>query len=113
MLTLINSCDSILAWCLVIRAEVRVLHEIQLVDGIDKARVQIGQHVVRIGVLVRVAVVVVVARRAGRLQLQIVQRQRVGVIIELIKVAAVQREIRAAEAVVRVGRIVCKGRVYC
>lgn len=109
-LTLINSCDSILASCLVIRAEVRVLHEIQLVDGIDKARVQIGQHVVRIGVLVRVAVVVVVARRAGRLQLQIVQRQRVGVVIELIKVAAVQREIRAAEAVVRIGRIVCKSR---
>lgn len=57
-----------------IRAKVRVLHEIQLVDGIDKARVQIGQHIMRIGMLVRVAMVVV-ARRAGRLQLQIVQRQ--------------------------------------
>lgn len=88
-----------------IRAEVRVLHEIQLVDGIDKARVQIGQHIVRIGMLIRVAMVVV-ARRAGRLQLQIVQRKRVGIIIQLIEVAAIQREIRAAEAIVRVGRIV-------
>lgn len=88
-----------------IRAEVRVLHEIQLVDGIDKARVQIGQHIVRIGMLIRVAMVVV-ARRAGRLQLQIVQRQRVGIIIQLIEVAAIQREIRAAEAIVRVGRVV-------
>lgn len=88
--------------CLMVRAEVRVLHEIQLVDGIDKARVQIGQHVVGIRVLV------VIARRTGRLQLQIVQRQRVGVIIQLVKVAAVQREVGAAEAVVRIGRIVCK-----
>lgn len=86
---------------LVVRAEVRVLHEIQLVDGIDKARIQIGQHVVRIRVLI------VVPRRTGRLQLQIVQGQRIGVVIQLVKVAAVQRKVGAAEAVIRIGRIVC------
>lgn len=85
-----------------VRAEVRVLHEIQLVDGVDKARIQIGQHVVRIRVLV------VIARRTGRLQLQIVQRQRVGVIVQLVEVAAVQREVGAAEAVIRIGRIICR-----
>lgn len=86
-----------------LRAEVRVLHEIQLVDGVYQAVVQVGQHVVGI----RVGVRVLVARRAGGLQLQVVQRQRVRIVIQLVKVAPIQREVRAAEAVIRVGRIVC------
>jgi len=88
------------------RAEVRVLHEIQLVDGIYQAVVEVGQHVV--GIRVGVGVRVLVARGAGRLQLQVVQGQRVRIVVQLVKVAPIQREIRAAEAVIRVGRIVCK-----
>jgi len=88
------------------RAEVRVLHEIQLVDGVYQAVVEVGQHVV--GIRVGMGVRVLVARGAGRLQLQVVQGQRVRIVVQLVKVAPIQREIRAAEAVIRVGRIVCK-----
>jgi len=88
------------------RAEVRVLHEIQLVDGVYQAVVEVGQHVV--GIRVGMGVRVLIARGAGRLQLQVVQGQRVRIVVQLVKVAPIQREIRAAEAVIRVGRIVCK-----
>jgi len=88
------------------RAEVRVLHEIQLVDGVYQAVVEVGQHVV--GIRVGMGVRVLVARGAGRLQLQVVQGQRVRIVVQLVKVAPIQREVRAAEAVIRVGRIVCK-----
>jgi len=88
------------------RAEVRVLHEIQLVDGVYQAVVEVGQHVV--GIRVGMGVRVLIARGAGRLQLQVVQGQRVRIVVQLVKVAPIQGEIRAAEAVIRVGRIVCK-----
>jgi len=92
------------------RAEVRVLHEIQLVDGIYQAVVEVGQHVV--GIRVGMGVRVLVARGAGRLQLQVVQGQRVRIVVQLVKVAPIQGEVRAAEAVIRVGRIVCKIEIF-
>lgn len=74
-----------------LRAEVGVLHQIQLVDGIYQAVVQVGQHFV--GIRVGVGVGVLVARGAGRLQLQVVQRQRVSVVVQLVEVASIQREV--------------------
>jgi len=82
-----------------------ILHEIQLVDGIDKARVQIGQHIMWIRVLI------VIPRRTGRLQFQVIQRQRIRIVIQLVKIAAIQREIRAAEAIIRIGWIICENKV--
>lgn len=81
--------------------KVRILHQVQLVNRIDETRAEIGDDVVWIGMLI--------TRRAGRLQLEIVEWQRIGVIVQLIEIAAIQGQIRATEAIIRIMRVVCEG----
>lgn len=80
-------------------AEVRVLHEVQLVDGVHLH----AAGGVSVGVGVRVAVRGV-GRGVRRRHLQVVERQRVGArLVERLEVGAVvEGDVRAAEALARV-----------
>lgn len=100
------------------RTEVRVLHQVQLIDGIDVPAlagrlivVAAAAHDSAVAgrVIVIVTVVVMAAGMMAAMEVHVLQGERIGGgLVQLIESAAVHRDVRAAEAVVRVGRIVCR-----
>jgi hypothetical protein len=77
--------------------EILTLHLIELVDATD------------IVVVVIVNVLLGIDAELIRLKIQVLQWHRVGCVIEIIEIAAVERYVGTANALARVRRIVCNG----